>query len=97
MVLIKVDLPQPDGPIRAVTDPAANSRFISAKTWFLPNQACTPRASNPVPVAVLAWVRSILAFATLANEFGWVDDIAFSLSGVCITLTSFYWTVHVRR
>jgi len=94
---MNVDLPQPDGPIRAVTEPAANSRFISAKTWFLPNQACTPRASSPVPVAELAWVRSTLAFATLAKELGWVDDIAFSLSGVCITWTSFYSTVRVRR
>jgi hypothetical protein len=81
-VRINVDLPQPDGPIKAVTDPAVKSKLIFERTWFLPNQAWIPRVSQPVPWAVLTPVRAGFAFATLAREFGVVDDMDFSLSGV---------------
>ena len=38
--------PHPDGPMRAVTVPAAKSRVTSFSACFAPNQACTPRASR---------------------------------------------------
>ena len=39
IVRINVDFPQPDGPINAVTVPAAKSSEISESTWFLLNHA----------------------------------------------------------
>src|SRR3954447_1974979 len=42
-----VDLPHPEGPMRAVTSPDRISRSTSARTWWSPNHACTPRATRP--------------------------------------------------
>src|SRR5580658_8012825 len=39
----KVDLPQPDGPISAVTLNGSMSSETSARTWWLANQAWTRR------------------------------------------------------
>src|SRR5262245_51450555 len=41
-----VDLPQPDGPISAVTWPAGIVRVTSSSTWWSPNQAHTPSATS---------------------------------------------------
>src|SRR5436189_876160 len=42
----KVDLPQPEGPIRAVTWPAGITRLTSSRTWWSPNQALIPSATR---------------------------------------------------
>src|SRR5260221_344807 len=44
----KVDLPQPEGPIRAVTDPASIRSDTRSSTLCAPNQADTLRASSPI-------------------------------------------------
>src|SRR5260370_14909227 len=44
----KVDLPQPEGPIRAVTDPASIRSDTRSSTLGAPNQADTLRASSPI-------------------------------------------------
>src|SRR3954447_19042659 len=41
-----VDLPQPEGPISAVTSPAAMVRSTSASTWWSPNHALTSSATS---------------------------------------------------
>ena len=43
----KVDLPQPDGPMRAVTCPAAMSSDTRSSTWWVPNHAEISCASSP--------------------------------------------------
>ena len=42
----KVDLPQPDGPIRAVTCRAGTVRLMSESAWFGPYQKENSRASS---------------------------------------------------
>ena len=82
MVRINVDLPQPEGPINAVTVPAAKSREILDKAWCLPNQAWTPRVSSPVPRARVPGALTDFACATSANECGLtvVSIVSFSFS-----------------
>src|SRR4051794_28958016 len=41
-----VDLPQPDGPIRAVTRPAGMTRSTCSSTWCSPNHALTCSATS---------------------------------------------------
>src|SRR6476619_5753921 len=41
-----VDLPQPDGPMSAVTRPAGMVRVTSSSTWCSPNQALTRSATS---------------------------------------------------
>ena len=43
----KVDLPHPDGPIRAVTLPGSIESEIRSRTLFFPNHALTSRATRP--------------------------------------------------
>ena len=43
----KVDLPQPDGPMRAVTSPGSIISETRSSTWWVPNQAEISRASRP--------------------------------------------------
>src|ERR1700733_5981581 len=43
----KVDLPQPDGPISAVTSPAAMVSETRSSTMWSPNHAVISRASSP--------------------------------------------------
>ena len=45
-VLRKVDLPQPEGPMRAVTWRAGMSMSTSWSAWWLPYQRLRPRISN---------------------------------------------------
>jgi hypothetical protein len=66
---MKVDLPQPDGPMSAVTVPAAKSRETFSSARWLPNQAWTPRASRPEPSGALPGSRTRAA-ATPASELG---------------------------
>ncbi len=47
-----VDLPQPDGPISAVTVPGGIDRDTRSSTLFVPNQADTRSASRCAPVAL---------------------------------------------
>ena len=65
---INVDFPQPDGPINAVTVPVAKSIEISSKTCFLPNQACTPLASRPLPPELGLPALTVRADATSPSE-----------------------------
>ncbi len=50
----KVDLPQPDGPMIAVTWFSASGRSMPLSAWLLPNQALSPFASSLMPGAVAA-------------------------------------------
>ena len=45
----KVDLPQPDGPMRAVTVAAGIDSDTSSRTWVPPNHAETSMASTRAP------------------------------------------------
>ena len=63
-----VDFPQPDGPISAVTVPAAKSNVTSLRACFAPNQACTPRASSPEPSGAVPGFLVWRADATSASE-----------------------------
>ena len=74
-ILMNVDLPQPDGPINAVTVPEKKSIEISSSTCFLPNHACTPLASRPVEPAVGWPTFARLADATSESE--WVATDCF--------------------
>jgi len=78
-VRIKVDLPQPDGPIRAVTVPAAKSSDTSERTCLVPNHAWTPRVSRPVPNKLLPGTRCSRLPATDASDDGVVVCIFFSM------------------
>ena len=60
---MKVDLPQPDGPISAVTVPAEKSSETFSSAWCLPNQAWTPRASRPTPSGAEPLVRAAARFS----------------------------------
>ena len=77
---INVDLPQPEGPIRAVTVPAAKSSDTSASAWCLPNHACTPRASRPVPIGCEFIALRLEAEATEDSDEGVVVVSILSLS-----------------
>src|ERR1700761_8207404 len=52
-----VDLPQPDGPINAVTVARGIDRFTRSRTWVVPNQADTSTASGWPPPATPAGDR----------------------------------------
>ena len=47
-----VDLPQPDGPISAVTLPGSIDSVTWSSTWCVPNQAVMPTASSPAGPSV---------------------------------------------
>ena len=80
---INVDFPQPDGPINAVTVPVAKSIEISSKTCFLPNQACTPLASRPLPPAIGLPTFTCRADATSPSEREPPDGAAALFAVVC--------------
>ena len=61
-------MPQPDGPMSAVTVPGAKSSETSASAWCLPNHACTPRASSPVPIARALGTRGEAELATSDSD-----------------------------
>ena len=85
-VRMKVDFPQPDGPISAVTVPDQKSRDISLRTSLSPNQAWTPRASSPTPRAPdPGFFFAAALAATLESDDGVVVSIfSFPLSsGSC--------------
>ena len=85
IVRIKVDLPQPDGPISAVTVPAPKFKLMSESTWCFPNQACTPRVSSPVPSEALPGDFTLAAATSASDDGRTPASIFFSLSGVFIT------------
>src|SRR2546430_2810267 len=43
----RVDFPQPDGPIMAVTDLASAEKVTSLSPWLVPNQALRAATSTP--------------------------------------------------
>ena len=63
-----VDFPHPDGPISAVTVPAAKSNVTSFSTCLAPNHACTPRDSRPDPSGAVPGVFTARVDATSASE-----------------------------
>jgi hypothetical protein len=86
-VLMKVDFPQPDGPINAVTVPVKKSNEISSSTCFLPNQAWMPRASKPVEKVFGVPTFESLALVTSDKEF---DEIGLLLAPLfCEALSGF--------
>jgi len=68
-VRINVDFPQPEGPIKAVTDPEGNVRFTSESTCLVPNQACIPIASISDAIALLLWLLAARFIAISASAF----------------------------
>src|SRR5688500_5349105 len=83
----KVDLPQPEGPIRAVMPEAGMVSDTRSRTWWSPNQAVMSRASRvagPVPGAgfdaayddgagCVVWVMSLLRFEGAREGWCWVE------------------------
>ena len=68
---MKVDLPQPDGPMRAVTVLASATRLMSSRTRCDPNQAWTPEALRVWPSA--ASVERVVALArVIQGLLGWI-------------------------
>src|SRR5690242_4531720 len=55
---MKVDFPQPDGPMMAIALLAAMSRLMPCKTRFSPNQAETSRATNFAPASAFGSVSA---------------------------------------
>ena len=50
---MNVDLPQPEGPITAVTDRGWATMLMSRRAWFAPNHAERPETSmrRPSPIS----------------------------------------------
>jgi hypothetical protein len=65
----KVDLPQPDGPISAVTVLGRIARETSSSTWLSPNHAATISLSSTAGTSATASGCGV----TANDGSGWVD------------------------
>ncbi len=81
----KVDFPQPEGPMRAVTVPVGKSSDISLTAWYLPNHACTLRASRPLPMGCSERLRAAAeAVATSPKLLVRIALLVVVLAGVVV-------------
>ena len=74
---MKVDFPQPDGPMSAVTECFGKDMFTPSSTLRGPNHTLTFRASSSVTMAGAGVVISASRTSTLSNS---AVDIACSFS-----------------
>ena len=95
---MKVDFPQPDGPISAVTVPDQKSRDISLRTSLSPNQAWTPRASSPTPRAPDPGFFFAAALAATVSDKGIVTfDYKTKVAGSYLFGTTSYALVDTKQ
>ena len=89
----KVDLPQPDGPMRPVTVFSGKWSVTSASAWCLSNHAWRPRASSPPPpltsrFSALRRVRSSMTVVSVGTEV--LMTSVDSVSGVSMSGLTFW-------
>src|SRR5574344_292113 len=71
----KVDLPQPEGPMMAMTSPLVSVRLISRSTWLVPNCFC--RCSTRMRVLSFIFGQSFFQFVyaiTQCHHDGEIDE-----------------------
>src|SRR5678816_2516179 len=80
----KVDFPQPEGPMTAVTEQSANSRVTFRRTRVPPNHASRRRVrkSGSVSAAIVATSRCVFGDETDDEDDG--DEDGRSGPGLCV-------------
>ena len=89
-----VDLPQPDGPMSAVTSPAGMTRSTPSSTRWSPNQAHASRASRVAapgggpPTSLIAGRRQRVGVDDLGGRRRWDLGERLSASARCVAVRS---------